>query len=214
MIAIETIKNINLPMYKKIALDLATRISKGEFDSSKKLYGYSVLAGEYNVSPETIRRAMALLRDMDVVEIKHGSGIFLKSIKKSHSFIEKYHDKNSINSLRNDIDSLLKEKESIEKKISDKTNKIIDYSDKLKNTNPINPIEIKLTKDSHLIGKTISESQFWQNTGATIVGIRRGDSLTLSPGPYMDFERGDSILAIGPTSIINTMQDFIEEKNE
>ncbi len=32
------------------------------------------MASEYHVSPETIRRAMALLRDMEVVEIYHGSG--------------------------------------------------------------------------------------------------------------------------------------------
>ena len=78
--------------------------------------------------------------------------------------------------------------------------------------NPINPIEIKLTKDSHLIGKTISQSKFWQNTGATIVGIRRDDSLILSPGPYMGFKKDDIILAIGATNIIDTIHSFIEEE--
>ncbi|MGO1469060.1 MAG: GntR family transcriptional regulator [Tissierella sp.] len=147
-------------MYKKIALDLATRIFNEEFKQSKKLYGRSVLAGEYNVSPETIRRAVALLRDMDVVEVKHGSGVYIKSLERSYSFIEKYHDKESITSLRKDINLLKQEKEKIEKQINDKTNKIIDYSDKLKNTNPINPIEVKLNSNSHLIGKTISDSKF------------------------------------------------------
>ena len=34
-----------------------------------------------------------------------------------------------------------------------------------------------------IIDKTISETKFWQNTGATIIGIRRDDKLMLSPGP-------------------------------
>lgn len=206
------IEKASLPMYKKIALDLATRIFNEEFKQSKKLYGRSVLAGEYNVSPETIRRAVALLRDMDVVEVKHGSGVYIKSLERSYSFIEKYHDKESITSLRKDINLLKQEKEKIEKQINDKTNKIIDYSDKLKNTNPINPIEVKLNSNSHLIGKTISDSKFWQNTGATIVGIRRDDSLILSPGPYMDFKKDDIILAIGATNIIDTIHSFIKEE--
>ncbi len=59
-----------------------------------------------------------------------------------------------------------------------------------KNINPINPVEISLEEKSHLIGKTISEVKFWQNTGATIIGIRRKGQLILSPGPYMGFEEG------------------------
>ena len=35
----------------------------------KKLSGRSTLASLYNVSPETIRRSIALLKDMDVVEV-------------------------------------------------------------------------------------------------------------------------------------------------
>ncbi|WP_369074759.1 cation:proton antiporter regulatory subunit, partial [Klebsiella pneumoniae] len=34
------------------------------------------------------------------------------------------------------------------------------------------------------MGKTAAETKFWQNTGATIVAIKRGDELIISPGPY------------------------------
>ena len=178
-------------MYKKIALDIATRISKKEFQEGIRIYGRSTMASEYHVSPETIRRAMALLRDMEVVEIYHGSGVYVKSLEKAYAFIEKYHNKESIKSLTKDIKKLLKEKKDIEKQIYNIIGKIIDYSDRLKNINPINPVEISLEKKSHLIGKTISEVKFWQNTGATIIGIRRKDQLILSPGPYMGFEEDD-----------------------
>ena len=60
--------------YLQIALDLASRIAKEEFSEGSKIYGRSVMASAYNVSPETIRRALKLLHDMKVVEIKPQSG--------------------------------------------------------------------------------------------------------------------------------------------
>lgn len=204
--------NINLPMYKKIALDIATRIFKKEFKEGSRIYGRSTMASEYHVSPETIRRAMALLRDMEVVEVCHGSGVYVKSIERAYAFIEKYHNKESIKSLRKDIRRLLKQKKDIEEQIYNITERIIDYSDRLKNINPINPVEISLEEKSHLIGKTISEVKFWQNTGATIIGIRRKNQLILSPGPYMGFEEGDIILAVGDMDIIKRTKEFMKEK--
>ena len=205
--------NIDLPMYKKIALDIATRIHKKEFEEGKRIYGRSTMASEYHVSTETIRRAMALLRDMEVVEVQHGSGVYVKSIERAYAFIEKYHNKESIKSLRKDIKRLLKQKRDIEEQIYGIIEKIIDYSDRLKNINPINPVEISLEDNSHLIGRTISETKFWQNAGATIIGIRRDDQIILSPGPYMGFEEGDIILAIGDMDIIERTKEFMREKS-
>ena len=47
--------------YLQIALDLATRIARGELPEGSRIYGRSVMAPEYGVSPETIRRALRLL---------------------------------------------------------------------------------------------------------------------------------------------------------
>ena len=42
-----------MPIYQKIALDLANKIYTGNIAEGSTLYGRSVLAGKYNVSPET-----------------------------------------------------------------------------------------------------------------------------------------------------------------
>ena len=65
--------------YEQIAIDLARRIARGEFSVGQKLSGRSLLAGTYNVSPETIRRSIALLQNIGVVESITGSGVFIKS---------------------------------------------------------------------------------------------------------------------------------------
>ena len=49
--------------YLQIALDLATRIAQGELTEGSRIYGRSVLASEYGVSPETIRKALRLLAE-------------------------------------------------------------------------------------------------------------------------------------------------------
>ena len=51
--------------------------------------------------------------------------------------------------------------------------------------------------DSPLIGKSIGELKFWQSTGGTIVAIRRGQTVILSPGPYAELYGGDVIILVG-----------------
>ncbi len=201
---------IKVPRYKQIALDIASRIANGEFKEGAKIFGRSSLAGEYNVSPETIRRAIILLEDMEVVQATLGSGVVITSKRNANKYMESNQNKESISSLRSEVLNLLAKKKAIETEIMEIIDKIIDYSERLKNTNPMNPVEIPISDDSHLIGKTISESKFWQKTGATIIGIRRGKDLILSPGPYMELERNDKILAVGDAAIIERAKDFMK----
>ena len=46
------------PIYQKIAIDIASKIAAGKYKAGEKIYGRSMLAAHYAVSPETIRRAM------------------------------------------------------------------------------------------------------------------------------------------------------------
>ena len=56
-------------LYYSIAVDLARRIVKREFTEGMKVSGRSLLASQYQVSPETIRKAIALLKDAGVVDV-------------------------------------------------------------------------------------------------------------------------------------------------
>lgn len=204
-------QRIDTPRYMNIALDLAGRICNGEFKEGNRIFGRSILASEYNVSPETIRRAVNLLEDMQVVMPSQGSGIFISSLSNAYSFIKKFQNKETIRSLKNEIKELLAQKKDIESAINDRVEMIVDYSDRLKNLNVLSPLEIEIDNGSGLIGQTISETKFWQNTGATIIAIRRKDSLILSPGPYGGFEKGDTIFVVGGEDVIQRVKQFIRE---
>lgn len=199
------------PVYQQIAIDIANRIVSGDFPIGTKLHGRSTLASQYNVSPETIRRSITLLNDMDIVEVTKGSGIVIKSVDKSVKFIDKFKDIDSINYLKKDILGLIEEKRQIEKNLDVLMEKLLDYSNRFKNSNPFVPFEFEIEKDFRFIGKTISEIKFWQNTGATIIGIRRNNKLILSPGPYAVFEEGDVFTAIGDEYTYIRIKKFLYE---
>ena len=52
-----------------VARDIAGGIAKGERMEGSIIPGMSIMASKYGVSPETIRRAISLLADRDVVEV-------------------------------------------------------------------------------------------------------------------------------------------------
>lgn len=204
---------IKKPVYQKIAIDIANRIVAGDFTIGDKIYGRSTLASFYNVSPETIRRAMILLDDMEIVEVTKGSGIFIKSVDNCLKFIDKFKDIGSMNSLKKDIFDLLSERNNLEKRLEEIIDELIDYSNRFSSTNPFTPFEFEIQAGLEIIGKTISESKFWQNTSATIIAIKRKEDLILSPGPYAIFEERDVFLAIGDEDSYYRTKKFLYEKN-
>ena len=74
-------QNIRTPRYLKIAVNLSYRIASGEIVEGQKLKGRSVLSTEYNVSPETIRRAMSILEDKEVVKIVPGRVLLFNPVR-------------------------------------------------------------------------------------------------------------------------------------
>lgn len=207
-------EHVMKPVYQKVAIDIASRIVEREFSIGDRLYGRSSLASHYSVSPETIRRAMILLNDMDIVQVRKGSGILIKSVDNCLKFIDKFKDIDSINSFKKEILDLLDEKKGLERKIEGVVTELIDYSNRFTSTNPFVPFEFEIHKGLSIIGKTISDSKFWQNTNATIIGIRRRGNLMLSPGPHAIFEAEDIFVAIGDEKSYYKIKKFLYEKNK
>lgn len=202
---------IDRPVYQQIAIDIANRIYSGEFQEGSRIFGRSTLASEYNVSPETIRRAMILLQDTNIVDVSHGSGIEVKSRAAAYDFIEKFKDMNSINSLKNIISETIKKRRKLDDDLKNYIDKLVDYSERFKKSNPFAILEIEIPENSKLIGKNIGEVNFWQNTGATIIGIRRKNRIILSPGPYAEFCKDDVFIMVGDEGSYERTKKFIND---
>lgn len=197
------------PRYIKIAVDIAKRINSREFNVGDKLRGRSTLASEYNVSPETIRRSAALLQDMGIVKVDPKSGIFILSIEKTNDFIEQFSNKNNINSLKTEIKKLRNEREKFDKIINQKIDDLIEYSSQLNRVELGFNYEIKVIKNSEIIGKTVHELQFWHNTGATITAVKRGDEIFISPGPHFAFLEDDIIYFVSSVENLLRVKKFV-----
>jgi DNA-binding GntR family transcriptional regulator len=64
-------------VYRRIADELQQRVTDGEWLPGRKLPTESALVGEFGVNRLTIRQALAQLQLAGVVDIKHGSGVFV-----------------------------------------------------------------------------------------------------------------------------------------
>lgn len=204
--------NYTMPIYQQIALDIANQIYTGVIEEGSTIYGRSILAGKYSVSPETIRRSVKILEDLGVVTSIKGKGIVVTSSSNALSFIKKYEDITNISTYKSTLHNLINTKASLENDIVNTINKIIEYSDRLEIINPLIPVQFTIESHCKHIGKTAAETKFWQNTGATIVAIKRGDELIISPGPYIEFLENDIISVVGDKHIHNAVPVFLYEE--
>ncbi|NLZ92332.1 MAG: GntR family transcriptional regulator, partial [Clostridiales bacterium] len=187
-------KEDKVPKYEKIALDIAYSIANGEWKEGEMVTGRSTLSGKYSVSPETIRRSLALLEELQVITVIEKKGVLIKSKEAANTFIKEYQSKDRILSMREEIAKLMEQKKAIEESVMERLDSIIEQAMLLRNIGIIYPLELKIPEKSHLVGKSIGEVRFWNHTGATIIGINRSGHLYLSPGPKMKFYSNDIIL--------------------
>lgn len=197
------------PVYSQIALDLATKIARGEIKEGDKLTGRSLTASQYGVSPETIRRSFRLLADMNIVDIHINSGAIVLSKARAADYISKFEAKKDIGLLKKQLSELIAERDQINERIFELIDQIIDINERFRNSDPLRSYEFTVPAGSPIIGKTIADSMFWQNTGATIVAIRRADRIILSPGPYAVFEEKDNIIVSGEIDISDRVLDLL-----
>ena len=169
--------------YKQIAMDIAKQIVEGHIAEGVKIKGRSVLAGSYHVSPETIRKAIALLEASRVVQVIPGSGIKVLSKEKAKEFMAGYNEKEKMAGLKRELRDLLDQKGKLDDKITVTLKEIAEYSLSIYNEySQFLFMEISVS-DSVFLNKSVANSRFWEETGGTIVAIRRGERLLISPDP-------------------------------
>ena len=169
-------ENEELPQYMRIAVSVAGRIADGQLAEGEKLSGRSKLSSEYQVSPETIRKSVQLLRDMQVVTVKEQSGVYVRSAENAKRYLQMVGEKNELRQKKQRLRALLAQQEAAEQ---------------------LKTFSCRVPQDWPDAGKTLGSLHFWQATGATVVAIARADALTVSPGPYAELRSEDRILFVG-----------------
>lgn len=200
--------------YMQIALDIAARIASGELPEGSRIYGRSIMASQYSVSPETIRRALKRLEGMKVVAVKPQSGVVVLSADSAKRYIESFAQEITPHALQFKMKKLLERSEAINKKLIETSEALIKSQETFfaaANT-PLPNYEVRIPENSFIIGKSIGELRFWQSTEATVVAIRRGQHVILSPGPFAKLYSGDILVLVGTLNSIERAKSFVEKK--
>ncbi|NLT40229.1 MAG: GntR family transcriptional regulator [Clostridiales bacterium] len=198
------------PQYKRIAIDIASQIADGEIGEGERVSGRSLLASEYGVSPETIRRSLRLLADMKVVEIEDKKGVTILSADNAKRYISDFKDRNEQHDLHLRLKELFDKYVDISRQTLDVFSDILNAQQHpLRADKELPNYEVRVSEKSPLIGKNLGALHFWQQTGATIVAIRRKQSTIISPGPYAELYGGDIIVFVSQPEAAATVESFV-----
>lgn len=198
--------NEGLTQYTRIAISLAERIASGQLKEGDKLSGRSKLSPEYNVSPETIRRALRLLADMKVVEVKEQSGVYVLSADNARRYLHNFADQTDIRGKQQQLKELLVRQEHLNRQMAALYRDILDETSQTPDALP--NYYCRIPDDWPHSGTTVGALRFWQATGATIVAIRRGLSYIVSPGPYAELYAGDAVIFVGGVKAREAVSHF------
>lgn len=197
------------PVYQQIAGDIASKIANGYYQVGDKIYARSVLASQYGVSSETARRAIAILTDLNIVEAIKGSGVSITSSENAIKFVKQFENIETVNNLKNDIFHSIERQKIDNNNLKDQLTELIDKMDRFKEINPFIPFEISITKETQYINKNLAEINFWHNTSATIIGIKRDGYLHMSPGPYAILCENDVFYFVGDEDSHERVNKFL-----
>jgi K+/H+ antiporter YhaU regulatory subunit KhtT len=204
-------ENEELPQYMRIAVSVAGRIAEGQFAEGEKLSGRSKLSSEYQVSPETIRKAVQLLRDMQVVSVKEQSGIYVRSAGNARRYLQMVGGKIELRQKKQRLRALLAQQEAVARQVSELCGSILDDSiQPVPSSEQLQSFSCRIPQDWPDSGKSLGSLHFWQATGATVVAIGRAEALSVSPGPYAELCGGDLVIFVGDSEAREAVAQFFK----
>lgn len=188
------------PRYVEIAKELAKKIEIETIKVDDVLKGRTLLSSEYNVSSETIRKAINILASEHIVRVKHGYGVIVISKENASKFLKKMQETSVDNTLVEETNDLIKKRNELNEEISKNIALLVK---KTSNTSvkDIEFHELTITDDCWVINQTIGDVYFYNYTEATIVAIKRGDKLIVSPGPDFTFIANDVLIVVGKDNL-------------
>ena len=204
-------ENEELPQYMRIAVSVAGRIADGQLAEGEKLSGRSKLSSEYQVSPETIRKSVQLLRDMQVVTVKEQSGVYVRSAENAKRYLQMVGEKNELRQKKQRLRALLAQQEAVARQVSELCGSILDDSVQPEQAaEQLKTFSCRVPQDWPDAGKTLGSLHFWQATGATVVAIGRAEALSVSPGPYAELCGGDLVIFVGDSEAREAVAQFFK----
>lgn len=201
-------RSTGVSRYEEIAADVAARIAQGELLEGQRLFGRSSLAGLYKVSPETIRRAVALLHSRGVVRAMAGSGVLVRSRAAAEHYLEESREDAELRGLSAEIQTLLQSRREIDERLGRAVERLLHHTSGALST--VRHVEeIVVPAGAPLVGETLQSADLRTRTGITVIGVARQGEEMFSPDPRMPIEAGDILIVIGDSRAKEKLRDLV-----
>ncbi|MGX7092622.1 TrkA C-terminal domain-containing protein [Hutsoniella sourekii] len=198
-------RQIKQAKYIQIASQLAEMIANGEIKEGEKISARGFISQTYQVSFETGRKALIVLKDLGIVSTFKGSGSFVASQAKAKQYVKQYKDIQSLEESRLEILDNYQQQKAIWQQFEKQLNQYMDQMHKTIDYYPFVPNELLLTEKAHWLNLSVADINLWHQTEATLVAVRRQGELVISPGPYFILQEQDRLYYVGPLSSIERM---------
>ena len=199
----------NIPVYAQVAYDIASQIANGKLKEGQRLSGRTLLSSQYGVSSETSRRAMNLLANMNVVDIRQNVGAVITSRALAIEYVQQCGIDNDLRGLKEQLKSLTLQRDQLNGEISSLFEKIMALEERFQNSGHLRTYEFIIQADSRAAGKTIGELQFRQATGGTIIAVRENGDTQFSPDPQTVLQEGTMIIVACNAANLSYVSEFV-----
>ena len=158
-------ENDALPQYMRIARSIAQRIADGELQEGEKLSGRSKLSSEYNVSPETIRKAVQVLQDRAVVIVREQSGVYVLSAAQARPVPRQLQRRRRSDRQKHRLRQLLEQQQALGRELQELCRSILDEMILLAQAAQSLPNYcVRIPEDWDGAGKSLGALKFWRAT--------------------------------------------------
>ncbi len=147
---------------------------------------------------------------MEILDVRQNSGAIVLSKANAAKYIKQFDNHLDLRTLKKQMKALVAERDKLNVRIMELTERITDMSERFFTSDPLRSFEFEIPANSPILGKTIADSMFWQNTGATIVALRRNGKIIPSPGPYAVFMPNDVIIVSGDFEVSDRVNQVLE----
>lgn len=202
-------ESVGVARYEEIAIDLARRIAAGELREGERVHGRSALAATYRVSPETVRRAVAILHAHGIVRTQPGSGIRVVSRRAAVEFLDSLETRTAIEELSAELADLLERRRALDARIGEVGARLAQLAARaLEASRRLE--EIPVPEGSWVAGQTLASARLRNLTGATVIGVVRGGEEFYAPPPDFRLEAGDLLMVIGSESARARLAEILQ----
>jgi len=199
----------HLSRYEEIAYLIAKRIVAGDIKESDKLRGRSLLSSEYNVSSETIRKAMLLLSNHQVVDVKERSGIYVTSKEHAKAYMKHFEHHVQRKSIVDETKALLDESLGINQRLQKKFKQIVNSYEK--DVFPFAYFTCLINDHHPHIGQTFESLKFYEHTKGMIIAYELEGNLYQVPDPKTILTKGMILYILGDKTVKEKATQYLNQ---